>query len=484
MAHRKLHDTDRMWALRGTDLEADLEHDGNDPTASPTTPLQFGSPISNKRLGVYPRSQSMNGRIQKSNFVRSQSFNGGAKGVKATYRSHHLDSLQTQLLNYMKSSGMDQQKVVLVLEKLREMYATSRDQQQQQQQQQQQASDHSSQVKCSPPRTPLRMDDPPVEASTIALLQQKFAQLERYKESVQGQHIQLYPSSQNPQSTQQQQQQQAAPPSNTPNGFYYPIDETSSAAAQQQVFLSLSRSSSAKSTGTTDDSWEYSDAYPKQQGNSVHSGPKDAPNSPSWSSDTSSSTASNNCKLAAAAADNINALLHYMLLQQQQPPQPQPHQPPSIAMAMANCNNVHQQNLTAFQKMDLSGAMMSGPGAGTEPMFSSAGDSIASGLGFGLGACKEPLINNNTNNINSSSGNFLFSTSPLHRAATKATAAKQLPVGWGDGLSLLTRTPTLSPASSGGWESEASDAWRSSSSSESIDEREVYTDPIDTSLHL
>ncbi|BBN08633.1 hypothetical protein MPTK1_4g13100 [Marchantia polymorpha subsp. ruderalis] len=481
MAHRKLHYTDRMWTVRGTDLDANLNHDGYDPTVSPTTPLQFGSPASNKRLGVYPRSQSMNGRIQKSNFFRSQSFNGGAKGVKATYRGHHSDRPQTQLLNYMNSSGMDQQKVVLMLEKLREMYAASRDQQLQQLQQQQQqqlASDHSSQVKCSPPRTPLRMDDPPVEASTIALLQQKFAQLERYKESVHGQNIQLYPLSQNPESTQHQQ---AAPPSNTRSGFYYPVDDTLAAAAQQQVFLSLSRSTAAKSTGIADESWEFSDAYPKQQADSVPSGPKDAPNSPCWSRDTSRPTASNNCKFAAA--DNMNALLHYMLLQQQQPPQP-----PS--MTRANCNSVHQQNLTAFQKMDLSGAMMSGPGAGREPMFSSARDSTSPELGLDFGGFKEPVMTNNTNNVNSSSGssgNFLFSTSsPLHIAATRATAAKQLPEGWGDGLSLLTRTPTSSPASSGGWGSEASDAWRSSSSSssESIHERELYTDPIDTSLHL
>ncbi|CAM6098700.1 unnamed protein product [Calypogeia fissa] len=551
MANCKNPERDRKEALRAgvSDQDTSGEFDPDcSPTASPTTPFAFnGSPV---RRTSYVRSQSLiNGRIQKPSVARSQSFTG-IKGAKPPHRGHHMETLQAQLL-LMKATGVDQKKFVEVLEKLKDVYLSRSEEQQQHHQQHQQQDDHrritmrkSSTMRSSPlssNQTFSRVEDRPAESSTIALLQNKFAQLKRYKESIQGQQIQVYPNH-TFRSRHSSAQHTSTPVSSTPSSprvgsedSYYFDEGTAALLAWQQEMMSNSSCSKAPNSPMSEGvllnspeargihtsplnpqsesmrTYRRSTLRAQSESTGHYMSPLHSQSESSWSASESPDVSET---MSPAHGDEAaNALLHYML------------QPPNVGRPP-------HSTLNAFQNMSLRdrpptslGSAAPGSGSTTGTNEVSLEQLLAAGSESGSSAnteevslekllaaermeilmAKKAAAAAEMNNVGgetklTSSIQQVVARFPFNLAAKFSSPKAKLQGAWGRSLSL--NTPVVSPASDhysadiSSWESDLSHEssqtcrstesdvqWYNSSSNDTY-VRQAQDLSIDTSLHL
>ncbi|CAM6109379.1 unnamed protein product [Calypogeia fissa] len=205
----------------------------NDSSANFTPSSAFGSP---GRTLPYARNiiQSVNGRIQKTSFGKSQSFNS-----KYGLQSHHMETLQSQLYNKMRSRGVDHQTVVERLQRLKDGYLTRGEQ------------SRPDPPLPSSPQSLRTEPDQPAQTSTITLLKHKFAKLRRFKQSSRGQEIPLY-SPQHYHGTVQSlplagHGSPRLPPSSDSS---YEFDERTTALLALQQEMMWSTNSSSRPTGS------------------------------------------------------------------------------------------------------------------------------------------------------------------------------------------------------------------------------------------
>lgn len=168
-----------------------------------------------RHLNTKSRSHSPFGHIGSPttplNF--EQLFLQGQFPLSSELSQHEQAMLQAQLLNGMRTSGMapkskqqSHQPSLAMLDQLRQAYNRS---------EQEHASQEQAEWNVRAFAGQQHRDEPSTEPSTIALLQQKFAQMERHKAEMQKsanqpQQVQIYPSQWSMSVQQQQQPQQVS----------------------------------------------------------------------------------------------------------------------------------------------------------------------------------------------------------------------------------------------------------------------------------